>query len=505
MSTLWTREARKRFQARSERIAEQRELNEKGTPLFGDALNEAEAEVEAAEDDDEEVEEEASPPKKGPKKKKPRIPPDIPRTIVELPPKPEDLVCGCGKHKVRIGEETCEKVEFKPATVSVTKFVRPKMACNCCKDSGVTIAPVPEALLPNCFAAPSLLSFIAVSKYCDALPLYRQSSILERSGIHIQRSTFARWMVRLGEALQPLTDLLRQDILSASVVHADETTIQVLKEKGRAPQTKSYVWVLARGEDYPGVYCEYHPSRAHEVAVNLLADFHGCLVSDGYEAYGTAMRSRPESHSGCWDHARRPFAEAFVGKTPEGNSLAGFALKMIRKLYQIERELSDQTPAERLAGRQALSLPIVKELRKWLDEKRPRVATSSPTGKAMGYLERQWPKLLRFLENGKIPLSNQRAENHIRPLAVGRKNWLFADTPGGANASMRIYSLLMSAIANGLQPIEYLEKVIEELPACKTPESMKSLLPHKVAAAMNLAADFPFASKVPGRPQSPSR
>jgi len=419
------------------------------------------------------------------------LPDFLPRVeILHDLPEAEKVCAADGTALVRIGEEVNEQVEIIPATIQVLRHVRPKYACPACHE-GVHVAPLPPQPIPKSLAAPALLAHVAVSKYVDALPLHRQEAILGRIGIELPRATLAHWMVRAGELVQPLVNLLRDDLLASGLVQCDETPFQVLKEPGKAATSLSYLWVqrsLAR--DAPVVLYDYDPSRSGRVPERLFEGFAGVLQTDGYEGY-TAVGQRPGVvHVGCFAHARRKFDEALKGMrgaerkaTSRKESVALQGLGWVQKLYAIERIAKDATPAERTRLREERSRPVLDALRCWLDDALPRVAPQTLTGKALTYLDHQWPKLVRVLTDGRIPLDTNLVENAIRPFVVGRKNWLFADTVRGAHASANLYSLVETAKANGLEPYRYLRLVFTELPRAATLADFEALLPRALDRA----------------------
>ena len=425
------------------------------------------------------------------RKKRGRKPlPDwIPRVEVlhDLPD--EEKICGeDGTALERIGEEVCEQLEFIPAKLRVLRHVRPKYACPTCR-TGIHTAPLPPQPIPKSLASPTLLAHVAVSKYADGLPLYRQETMFQRLGIDLPRSSLAHWMVKTGELVQPLVNLLRDDLLSSGFVQCDETRYQVLKEPGKAATSQSYLWVQLAPE--PGVVLyDYDASRSAEVPKRLLAGFEGFLQTDGYEGYGAIGQEPGITHVGCWAHARRKFDEALKAQRSsakkkrslkESKALQGLAF--IQKLYKIERQIREKPPDEIHRIRQERSRPVMERLRSWLTEAIPRVPPQSLTGKALAYLDGQWPKLIRVLEDGRLPLDTNRVENAIRPFVVGRKNWLFADTVRGAQASANLYSLIETAKDNGLEPFAYLRHVLTELPAAITLDDVEQLLPRRVDPA----------------------
>jgi transposase len=291
-------------------------------------------------------------------------------------------------------------------------------------------------------------------------------------------------MIRCGDLVQPLIHLLREELLATGLVQCDETRFPVLKEPGKAPTSHAYLWAL-RSPEQPLVSYEYDPSRSGQVPLRLLEGFQGILQTDGYEGYA-AVGSRPGIvHAGCWAHARRKFVEALEaqgGKKQRASkdSIAGQGLGFVQQLYAIEREAKQRSPAERTQIRQERSQPVLTELRRWLEPARSKVPPQSLTGKALAYLAGQWPKLARVLEDGRIPLDTNLVENAIRPFVVGRKNWLFADTVRGAQASANLYSLVETAKASELEPFAYLRHVFAELPKATTLAEIEALLPHRL-------------------------
>ena len=447
-------------------------------------FNEAEVAADAAEKEDAAPGIEVAAYTRSPRGRRP-LPAFLPRVeIVHDLPEAEKVCAADGAALVRIGEDVCEQLEIIPASIRVLRHVRPKYACPACH-AGIHVAPLPPQPIPKSMASAALLAHVAVSKYVDALPLYRQEAILGRIGIELPRATLAHWMVRAGELVQPLVNLLRDDLLAGGLVQCDETPFQVLKEPGKAATSLSYLWVqrsLAR--DAPVVLYDYDPSRSGRVPERLFEGYAGVLQTDGYEGY-TAVGERPGiTHVGCFAHARRKFDEALKGMrgaerkaTSRKESVALQGLGFLQKLYGIERAAKDATPEERTRLRDERSRPVVEALRRWLDDALPRVAPQTLTGKALGYLDHQWPKLVRVFDDGRIPLDTNLVENAIRPFVVGRKNWLFADTVRGAHASANLYSVIETAKAHGLEPYAYLRLAFTGLPRATSLADFEALLP----------------------------
>jgi transposase len=321
------------------------------------------------------------------------------------------------------------------------------------------------------------------------MPLHRQQKMFARIGIDLPRATMASWMMRCAELAEPLTDLILESIRNSDHVLADETSFQVLKEKGKTAQSKSQLWAL-RGEDpaHPLLYYEYAPTRSGEVAQALLDGFKGFLQTDGYKGYDRFDEAPGVVHVGCFAHARRKFDEALRGqgrskkKSKPGpkKRLAEQGLLRINKLYEIERGYKNASPEERYELRKEELAPRLADLREWIDASKDRVPPKSLTGKAIDYLDGQWPKLMRVLDDGRLQLDTNAVERAIRPFVIGRRGWLFADTPRGATASARLYTLVETAKANGVEPWAYLEKLFSLLPMATCRADHEALLPWRV-------------------------
>lgn len=407
-----------------------------------------------------------------------RLSPDLPRVEVIHDLDDGDKVCtehGCDL--APMGEEVSEQLEFIPAQVRVIKNIRKKYTCPACEGHVVT-AKLPPQLIPKSMATPSLLAFIAVSKYADALPLYRQCTIFERIGFEADRTTLANWMMTCGERVQPLINLLSDRLRESPYLHVDETTVQVLKEPGRDPQSKSWMWVSAAGP--PGariVLFHYDASRGQGVARDLLAGYQGAVMVDGYEAYDAACQENGILRLGCWAHARRRFVEAQRLQPKGKTGKADQALALINRLYAIERRLKGAGAEQRYEARQQEAKPVLEKLHAWLEKTLPRTPPKTALGKALNYLHGQWPRLVRYVDDGRWPIDNNPAENAIRPFTIGRKNWLFSNSVRGATAGANLYSLIETAKAHGIEPMLYLESVFQRLPAAATVEDFEALLP----------------------------
>lgn len=374
-----------------------------------------------------------------------------------------------------IGEVVSEQLDIVPAQIRVLRHIRKRYACHC--GQCVKTASLPAQPIPKSLAAPGLLAHITVSKYQDGLPLYRQEEILSRIGVELPRSTLAHWMVEAGVLIQPLINLLRDRLLAYDIVAMDETPVQVLKEPGRRAQSKSYMW-LARGgpPDAPAILYDYDPSRGGQVPKRLLEGFHGYLQTDGYEGYRAVVETNHLVHVGCFAHARRKFDEAVKAQGRRTGSAAE-ALSRIGKLYAVEAAVRGEPPQIRQAYRDEHARPLLASLRSWLETRLPQVPAQSALGRALHYLNHEWPKLVRYLDDGRLEIDNNRTENSIRPFVMGRKAWLFSDSVAGVTASANLYSLIETAKANGLEPYCYLRHLYTELPHATTVAQIEALVP----------------------------
>lgn len=419
------------------------------------------------------------------------LPEDLPRIDVVHDLSEDEKQCACGARLSKIGEEVSEKLDIVPAKIQVIRNIRCKYACKTCEGVEseapvVRIAPAPLQLIPKSMASEGLLAHIVTAKFEDALPLYRQSKIFNRLGIDLSRSTMAGWMVRLGECCEPLMDLLKQEIRSGPLIGIDETTLQVLKEPGRANTDTSYMWVFRGGPPHqPVLIYVYHPSRSGQVPMDMLTGYEGFIQTDGYVGYDALGRRPGICHVGCFAHARRMFVKVVNArkkkkKSKDGN--AETALEFIRKLYAIEKKAKRNAldPEQVYRLRQEEAKPVLDGFKTWLVSRSGITPPQGLLGKAISYTLNQWDRLVRYIESGHLPIDNNRVENAIRPFVVGRKNWLFSGAPSGAKASAALYSLIETAKACGLEPYFYLRYIFEMLPKVDSEEGYRRLLPHNV-------------------------
>jgi transposase len=410
------------------------------------------------------------------------LPQELPRIEI-IHDLPEDQRrCSEGHELKEIGEEVSEQLDIIPAKVQVLRHIRIKYACPCCQ-AEVKTAPLPPQPIPKSNASAGLLAYIITSKFLDALPLYRQSKQFKRIGVELSRATLALWAIRCGELIQALCNLMQEQLLQYPVLQMDETTLQVLKEEGKAASTQSYLWVQRGGPpDLPVVMFHYSPTRNQTVADQLLQGFTGAVQTDGYAGYPAVCAKNGLRHAGCWAHARRKFDEALKaqGKGQPKAGKASKALIMIQKLYRIEAQIKYLSVDEKYRARQQQAVPMLNEIKTWLDTSLTQVAPTSLTGKALAYLANQWSTLTVYCEDGRLEIDNNAVERAIRPFVIGRNNWIFSDTVKGAKASANLYSLIETAKLNGLEPYRYLHHVFKELPRAQTLDDIEQLLPWAV-------------------------
>lgn len=423
----------------------------------------------------------AIPEKKAPQKKRGRkgFSANIPREqiYIDLPAEEKANAIDTFYSKVK------EELDIEPAKVRVLEYMQEKAVFVDDGQRQIKAAVLPKHPIAKSMASIGLLAYIIVAKYMDGLPLYRLESILKRYGGEVTRTSMANWIIRLAIQCQPLIHLLREHQHSGPLIQIDETHIQVLKEPGYVATGKKYMWVTLGGPPNELVVLfDYDPSRGHEVPLRLLDGYEGYLQSDGYVGYDTASTKLKLKQLGCWDHCRRKFVETQTAQPSKmhGHSKADIALIKISKLYAIERDIKTLSAGEKYWQRQRRSIPVLHDIKRWLDKNMGKAPKDALISKALVYMNNQWLKLICYCEDGNLPISNILAENAIRPFVIGRKAWLFADTPKGAHASGIFYSLIETAKANEIEPYSYLRHVFKELPYADTVEKLEALLPWNV-------------------------
>lgn len=407
------------------------------------------------------------------------LPPELPR--VEMHHEPESTSCACGCQLRRIGEDISEKLDYTPGLFTVERHIRGKWACAKCQT--LTQAPVPAQIIDKGMATSGLLAQVLVAKYADHLPLYRQETIFARAGMALPRSTLAQWVGVCGVQLQPLVDALKDEILSHTVLHADETPVAMLKP-GNKKTHRAYLWAYAPGafEDLKAVVYDFCESRAGEHARVFLGDWKGTLVCDDFSGYKAGFAGGI-TEGGCMAHARRKFFDLHVSNKSE---IAGQALQYIGQLYDVEREVKNLHADERRQIRQAQSKPLADALHQWMMLQRRQITDGSATAKALDYSLRRWGALTRFLDDGQLPIDNNWIENQIRPIAIGRGNWLFAGSLRAGQRAAAVMSLIQSARLNGHDPYAYMKDVLSRLPTQRASQ-VGELLPHRWQPTLTIA------------------
>lgn len=421
--------------------------------------------------------------------------PTLPRHVVrhELP-ESERTCPHDGATLQEIGVEASEQLDIIPQQVRVIRHERVKYACPCC-DGALQLASKPAQVIPKGLFSEGLLAWVITSKYCDGLPLYRQAALLGRfGGSDLSRNTLAASIVRVGQAVQPIINLLRDHLLDAPLTYGDETTVQVLKEPGKSAQSKSFMWAqMTQGSGPEGTgppirLFAYSPSRSTAAAQMLYAGMRpgSVLMSDGYAVYDQIAQAHQLVHLACWAHCRRDFNDALQAlpkNARTADQLAAQFIALIGQLYAVEAKARENEldAKELLELRQLHSVPVLNKIESLLLANLHAVLPGSLLGRALHYLSGQWSKLSLYVTNGAYPIDNNACENSIRPFVIGRRNWLFADTVAGANASANLYSLLQTCAANGVDGYRYLRALLVALPKAQTVDDYEALLPWSIA------------------------
>jgi transposase len=407
------------------------------------------------------------------------FPAHLPReTIVHAP---TSCSCpDCGGAMRQLGEDVSEMLDMVPGYFKVIRHVRPKLSCGHC--ARVVQQPAPPRPIARGMAAPGLLAQIIVAKYADHCPLYRQHGIYRRSGVELDRATLAAWVGETARLFEPLVDVLGRYVLAAEKVHADDTPVPVL-DPGRGKTKTGRLWTYVRDDrpaasrDPPAVWYRYSPNRKGEHPQTHLRDFRGVLQADAYSGFGPLYENGQIVEAACWAHARRKFYDIYmVDRSP----IATEALQRIGALYAIEREIRGTIPPQRARVRQERAGPLLDALQQWLCATLQRVSAKSELAGAIRYALVRWMALTRYRDDGRIEIDNNSAERSIRPLVLGRRNYLFAGSDSGGERAANIYSLIGTALLNGWDPYLYLRHVLERI-AEHPINRVEELLPWHVA------------------------
>jgi transposase len=448
---------RVRFGTKSEAFDHQQQ------DLFTDTLNEDEAAVEA------ELEQLADKPAPKAKPKRPRagrqpFPAHLPR--IDIRHDLDACQCGrCGRGLVKIREDITEKLNVVPAVFTVERHIRPQYACTECET--VTAAPIPAAVIDGGMATVGLLVWVIINKFADHLPLYRIGQIAARQQVVLSRATMADWVGKVGVALQPLADRLAWHLLQGNTLHADETPVAQL-DPGRGSTKKAYLWAYRSNDLDPApriIVFDFCAGRGGVNCRDFLGAWRGHLMVDDYSGYKASFNAKrmavPCTELGCWAHARRKFFDLY---TATESPMAKEALGRIGQLYAVEEEARDFSIDARKALRTEKSLPVLNGLHEWLVGVRAKTANGGTSAKALDYLLRRWASYIRYAHTGHLPIDNNAVENCVRPVALGKKNWLFAGSERAGKRAAAIQSLLGTAKLNGLNPEAWLRDTLEKLP-----------------------------------------
>jgi len=432
--------------------------------------------------------------KKG-KKGRRGIPPDLPRTIIPHEFSEEQRGCqkqtcaqygNCEKLRPVIGKEAREELEFIPAQIKVNRHEYYKYGEIDCAEfdedenqPGVIFVGRENRIIPRSIVTASLLSYIVVSKFDDALPFYRQQKIFGRFGILITRQNMCNWVIKASSACGDYLDLLREHVRAGPLINMDETELQVLNEPNRPASSKSFMWVMVGTleDGHRIVLFHYSPHHSGEIAELLLEGYRGTLQTDALKSYNSVGAWPGIWHVGCMLHSRRKFYEAYIGANKQGQAKVG--LQFIKGIYRVERELRAANLPEQtfVVERRKAAAAILRKFKKWLKATWGTVPDESLLGKAISYTLTEFKRLVRYLKYAYLTPDNNVAERAIKPYAVGRKNWLFNNTPLGAHASATMYSLVQTAVVNNLDPYHFLWRLFTELPEADTKEKLEKLLP----------------------------
>jgi transposase len=381
------------------------------------------------------------------------LPPHLKRILRTVDVPEDNKRCpDCGKVRARIGADTAEQIEYTPATLVVIRTERPKYACRDCQE-GVVVAEPPPAPIEKGLPGPGMLAYVAVAKYDDHLPLYRQQEIFRRQGVEIARSTLCDWVKATSELLDPVVDAMMQDLLASKVIQTDDIPVPVQE----SPHTREgRLWVYLGDRSHPHIVYRFSPNRQQQWAQEHLKPYHGYVQADAYTGYDKLFEDPTRIEVGCWAHARRKFFDA------QGSDAvrSAAALQYIRELYRVEEDTKELAAPERQALRHERSRPVLEALRAWMTAEELSILPKSPLGEAFTYARNQWAALNRYVEDGDLAIDNNASERALRGVAVGRKNWLFAGSDDGGRRAAVLYSLIESAKRAGVEPWAYLRDLL---------------------------------------------
>lgn len=392
----------------------------------------------------------------------------------------DEKQCPCGCTLTHIGDEISEQLDVVPQMTFRVVNIRKKYACKGCCDT-IRLAKLPKQPLDKAIAAPGLLAAVIDSKFNRHMPLYRQEAMFGEANISITRGTLSNWMIKSANLLTPLVKLMEADIHNYDIAYADETPLQVLKEKDRLATQKSYMWLFIGGPPDKRAYVyQYHATRQHQIPFDFFADFKGYLHADCYKAYVALGRLEHIDHVACWAHARRYFVD--VAKACKKEGLAHQIVKLIGKLYHLERELKDKeaTPERIFMRREKEARPVLAQIKALLDDGEFKVPPKSPLGTAVFYSLNHWGSLNIYLKDGRLEIDNNRSERSIKPFVIGRKNWMFHGNDVGAHAGGILFSLIETCKQHKIEVFSWLKYVLANIHKAETAEQLEKLLPYNI-------------------------
>jgi transposase len=410
------------------------------------------------------------------------LPAHLPRETRKVLPK-QEACPDCGGKLKQLGEDVSETLEYVPEHFKVIRQVRPKLACACCDK--IVQAEAASRPIARGMAGPGLLAHVLVSKYCDHLPLYRQSEIYAREGVELDRSTMAEWVGGCSRLLEPLVEALRRHVMNAEKLHTDDTPVPVLAP-GNGKTKTGRLWTYVRDDrpwgdqTPPAVWFAYTPDRKGEHSIAHLREFTGTLQADGYAGYEALYKGGRVKEAACMAHVRRPFYELYEAHK---SAVAKETLERIAALYAIEEEIRGRSAEERREVRNTRSRPLLESLKQWFDETLAKLSTKSDTTKAIRYAQGCWGALMRFCDDGHLEIDNNAAERSLRTVVLGRKNYLFCGSDTGGERAAAIYGLIGTAKLNGLNPEAYLREVLSRI-ADHPINRIEELLPWNLAAEL---------------------
>jgi len=392
----------------------------------------------------------------------------------------DEKQCSCGCELTHIGDERSEQLDVVPQLTYRIINIKKKYACKNtkCLDT-IKTTPAPKQPIPKSIASPGLLASVITSKFNYHMPLYRQEDMYNRANIDITRGTLSEWVIKSAALLSPIVKLLHDNILNYDISYADETKLRVLNQNKQKTEKLAYMWLFGGGK--PGEECfvyQYHSGRSHQIAYDFFEDYKGYIHADCYAAYINLGLLPLIIHIACMAHARRYFMDV-VKSTKNGNGLAKQAIKWFRKLYDIEKKLKeDEASTNQIyKKRQSESAKILAEFKVWLDDNQEKVPPKSAIGKAFAYSIKHWDSLIKYIDDGRLEIDNNRSERAIKPFVIGRKNWLFHYNDLGAEAGATLYSLIETCKAHNVDVFSYFKYALTEIVHCKTVEDLEKLLP----------------------------